>query len=132
MKQKRNVEERNLRKKMMLAALKANQGLVTYAAAEIGIIPRTHRNWMKEDPEYKEAVQEIIEEFIDMVEKKLYEHIEVGSEKSLHFYLRTKAKHRGYGESVDVTSKGESIKIDYITPEFIDITNQPKLTDNED
>ena len=49
--------------------------------------------------------------FIDFAETHLKEQIEKGSTPATIFYLKTRGKKRGYGESLDITSGDEPIKI---------------------
>jgi hypothetical protein len=110
-------------KKQMLEALKETLGVVSPACEMVGVSRNTHYVWMKDDPEYKEAVDYLLDFQIDFVESKLFENINNGDTGSTIFYLKTKAKHRGYVErqEIDHTTKGEKI-----TPpiQWVDATNQ--------
>ena len=66
---------------------------------------------MKEDPEFAKAVEDIKEAQIDYVEGELIKNIAQGKETSIIFYLKSKAKKRGYTDKseVDITSGGKSI-----------------------
>ncbi len=44
-------------KKEMINALEANFGNVTASTKVVGITPRTHYRWLKEDPEYASAAE---------------------------------------------------------------------------
>lgn len=107
-------------KKRMIEALDATLGRVTPAAAKIDIARSTHYAWMKEDPEYKAAVDALGEKALDHVEDKLFELIdgakyevmtETGvielkdkpSATAAIFYLKTKGKKRGYIERNELT-----------------------------
>jgi len=46
-----------IHKKEMVNALEANMGNITAAAQKVGITPRTHYRWLKEDPEYADATE---------------------------------------------------------------------------
>ena len=46
-----------IRKKEMINALEANFGNVTDATKTVGITPRTHYRWLKEDEEYADAAE---------------------------------------------------------------------------
>lgn len=104
----------------MIAALKKTLGRVTDACEKVDIARATHYLWMDKDPEYREAVKSIDEAAIDFVEGKLFELIN-GARKEVVtqdgvveikdtpnptatiFYLKTKAKHRGYVERQEIT-----------------------------
>ncbi len=115
-------------KKKMLEALGESKGIVTTACKNIPMSPDTHYRWLKEDEVYAEAVKMVQESCIDFVESKLLEKINgvqginydkdgnpvpydvVPSDTAIIFYLKTKAKHRGYIERQEITGKdGEPI-----------------------
>ena len=98
-----------INKKKALECLERHRGIITHACKEAGISRETFHKWVKEDADFKSKVDDINETVIDFVENKLFKAIEGGSEKSIHFYLRFKAKERGYTDSLDITSKGQSI-----------------------
>lgn len=78
-------------------------GIVTNACKAAGIGRRTYYNWREEDPEFAKACDDVSEQTIDFVESKLLENIRDGKEASQIFYLKTKAKHRGYVERTEHT-----------------------------
>lgn len=106
-------------KEKVLIALKKHLGVVKYACEEAGIARQTFYKYC-DDPDFKKEVDDINEMTIDFVEHKLLKKIEEDSEKSIHFYLRYKARKRGYSDSVDITSDGEKIvseiKINIVPP----------------
>lgn len=104
----------------MVAALEKSLGRVTEAAAAVDIVRQTHYNWLRDDPEYKEAVDAVGEHALDFVEGKLFELIdgathEVATKEGIEtvkdapnptaciFYLKTKGKKRGYIERQEIT-----------------------------
>ena len=99
------------RKKLMIQALEKSLGVVTTACKDAGIARKTHYKWYNDDPEYREAVDSIGDIAIDFVESQLFKQINSGVPSSTMFYLKTKAKHRGYIETInnDITSGGEKI-----------------------
>lgn len=102
-------------KAKMIEALCKTYGRVTDAAKLIDIDRTCHYRWMKEDEEYKAAVESVNDIALDHVEGKLFELIE-GAEREVMtdagpvmlkdspnptaciFYLKTKGKGRGYVE----------------------------------
>lgn len=98
-------------KKAMLSALEASLGVVTSAAKKVGINPATHYGWVKKDEAYAEAVDAIQDTAIDFVESKLFSQIKDGNTTATIFYLKTKAKHRGYVERAefDHTTNGKDL-----------------------
>jgi hypothetical protein len=94
-------------KKNMLDALERSLGIVTTAAKAADIDRKSHYNWMKEDPEYKAAVESIQESVIDFAESHLYKLVKEGNPAATIFYLKTKGKKRGYIErqEIEVTER---------------------------
>ncbi len=100
------------KKEKLLKALQETQGLIYHACKKAGNISRsTYYRYMKDDPEFAQAVEDIKEAQIDYVEGQLIKNISDGKETSIIFYLKSKAKKRGYTEKaeLDVTSGGKSI-----------------------
>lgn len=109
-------------KKAILEQLEKHNGIVTSACASIGLQRSTFYNWLNNDPEFKQAVDEVQEVAIDFVESKLMEKIRgitmLGkggdgdeedptytlppSDTAIIFYLKTKGKKRGYVERTEV------------------------------
>lgn len=88
----------NLKPKM-IEALKKSYGNVSSSADAVGIAPKTHYEWMKDDAEYREEVEAIKERAIDHVESKLMERIDEGDTTATLFYLKTQGRKRGYVET---------------------------------
>jgi hypothetical protein len=104
-----NKDKKDNIKKQMLNALKETLGVVSPACEMVGIARGTHYRWLDEDHEYKKEVGSLLDFQIDFVESKLFENINKGDTTSAIFYLKTKAKHRGYVErqEVDNTHSGK-------------------------
>ena len=107
------------KKEKLLEALKETQGLIYHACKKAGNISRsTYYRYMREDEEFAKAVEDIKEAQIDYVEGQLIKNISDGKETSIIFYLKSKAKDRGYTEknSLDITTgvKSMDIKIEVI------------------
>ena len=100
-------EQTEQRKKAMLEALDASLGIVSTAAKKANIGRTQHYEWLKEDPEYKKAVQEVQESVLDFAESHLYKLVKEGNPAATIFYLKTKGKKRGYIErqEIEVTEK---------------------------
>ena len=85
-------------KKKMLEELEYNLGIVSTSCLNANVSRATHYRWLQEDPENKAYVKDIQEIAIDFVESKLYDKIKENDTACIIFYLKTKAKHRGYIE----------------------------------
>ena len=98
------------KKEKLLKALQETQGLIYHACKKAGNISRsTYYRYMREDPEFAQAVEDIKEAQIDYVEGELIKNISKGKETSIIFYLKSKARDRGYAEKLDITSGGKSL-----------------------
>jgi hypothetical protein len=129
-----------IKKKAMLEALEKSLGNVTAAVRHLGgsMVRSTHYAWMKDDPEYKAAVEELLNVTLDFVESKMYERIKgvivkgkkgnlykvPPSETLIKFVLSTKGKQRGYIERKEITgAEGEPLKVVQVLPDP-DITQE--------
>ena len=104
-------------KNAMIEALEKSLGIVTTAAKLVGIERNTHYVWLKEDPEYKKAVDGISNMTIDFAESKLHSLIKNENPTAIIFYLKTKGRDRGYIESLNL---GGDINIQIKEPDFSD------------
>ena len=105
-------------KKRMVEAMKKTLGIVSSAEKIAGITRATHYDWMKKDPEYKAAIDDVAETVIDFAESQLYQKIKHGDTPSLLFFMKCKAKHRGYVERQEIAGVQDqpiNIEVD-ITP----------------
>ena len=89
-------------KRAMIEALEKSLGIVTTACKSVGIDRGSHYNWMKDDEQYKAEVESIEDIAIDFAERQLHKQIKDGIPTSTIFYLKTKAKKRGYVERTEV------------------------------
>lgn len=96
-------------KKKLLEALERSLGIVTPACKEVGISRNTFYTYYREDEVFKAAVDDINEITLDFAENQLLKKIKEGSERSILFYMKYKARKRGYSDSIDITSGGKSM-----------------------
>ena len=125
------------RKKDVLKALSETRGIITDACRKAQVSRTQFYTWQKTDKEFDEAVKEVTEEAIDFVEGKLFELIngvtlgktdETGElqiyeqppcKVSTIFFLKTRAKHRGYIERQEVTGKDGANLVSIVVPDGI-------------
>ena len=93
-------------KKAMIEALEQSLGVVTTACRVAGIGRTTHYKWLREDPEYHEAVEDISGVALDFAESQLHRQIKDGNTAATIFYLKTKGKGRGYVERIENVHEG--------------------------
>lgn len=98
-------------KQKLLQALERSLGIVTPACKEVGISRNTFYTYYKEDEVFKAAVDDINDITLDFAENQLLKKIKEGSERSILFYMKYKARKRGYSDSIDITSGGKSMII---------------------
>lgn len=111
------------KKTEVIEALKSCHGIVTDACRKADVPRSTFYVWLKDDPDFKAAYDDTLEEAIDFVEGKLFEKVngvtirkgvdeETGkditydlppSDTAIIFYLKTKGKKRGYVERQEIT-----------------------------
>jgi len=90
----------------MIEALEKSLGVVTTACKTVGISRQTHYEWLKEDEQYRKAVEDISDVALDFAESQLHKQIQNGEVSSTIFYLKTKGKKRGYIERQEVENSG--------------------------
>lgn len=66
-------------------------------AARRGLVPRrTVYNWLRDDPDFLEAFNNVRDGYRDFVMSKLHDRIKMEDTRAIIFYLKTYAKDRGY------------------------------------
>ena len=98
---KKVADKTDTNKRSMLEALQKTLGIVTSACKGVGISRETHYKYLREDVNYNNAVKDIEEIAKDFVETQLHKQIGEGNVTSIIFYLKSKAKDRGYIERVE-------------------------------
>lgn len=96
-------------KKKLLEALERSLGIVTSACKDVGVSRDTFYRYYNEDNDFKKSVDDINNITLDFAENQLLKKIKEGSERSILFYMKYKARLRGYSDSIDITSGGEKI-----------------------
>jgi len=86
------------KKGLMIEALKKHLGNVSLACKECQISRNTHYEWLKKFPIYEQEVTESEEFTLDWAENALKRLISDGNVAATIFFLKTKAKKRGYIE----------------------------------
>ncbi len=115
----------DINKKAMLAALEKSLGIVTTACREVGIVRNTHYEYMKSDKDYRKAVKELENVALDFVESQLHKQIQKGNPLSTIFYLKCRARKRGYIEQQDIKIQGNmKFKADFGTGDPIHTSSE--------
>lgn len=107
------------KKKALLEALEENMGIVSAACKKLKISRQSHYNWLKEDEDYRNKVDELQNFCLDFVESKLFKRIKDEDTTSIIFYLKTKGRSRGYAQDVAAESKTPVVPTRWIDDEDI-------------
>ena len=87
----------------MIDAIQDAKGILTVAARKLQCSRMTVYRYINKYNTVKDAYEETNESNIDFVETKLMEQINKGNITAIIFFLKTKAKHRGYVERQELT-----------------------------
>lgn len=90
---------------MILALKEKTVGNISVACKQVGISRQTHYDWLDSSDSYKKAYSEVLEGLKDFVETQLMLNIKGGNVVAQIFWLKTKAKDRGYVERVEVDNE---------------------------
>lgn len=97
------------KKAAIVEAIKENHGLVMKSCKEVGMHHSTFYSWMEKDPEFKDKAMEAVdygrENMKDIAESSLFSKIRQEDNTATIFYLKTKARDRGYVDRTEVTGK---------------------------
>ena len=103
------------KKDKVLKFLEESRGIVSYACKNAGISRQTFYMWCREDKKFKQAVDDISEENIDIVESKLLNKIQDNDLTAIIFFLKTKGRKRGYVEKTEIEGDiNPSLKVEII------------------
>ena len=90
------------KKEILIKCLHNNHGNIKEACESANIPRRTYYNWIEKDDKFKEQVEDAKEALVDYVESKLISKITDGDTTSIIFFLKCKAKDRGYTERTEL------------------------------
>ena len=105
----RGMTNSDIKKGAMIEALEQSLGVVTTACKVVGISRETHYRWLKEDDEYKEKVESLVDVALDFAESQLHKQIRDGNSTATIFFLKTKGKNRGYIERQEIHNTGDNL-----------------------
>lgn len=96
--------DNNIKKKAFIDAYRKAFGNVTQACSLIQLSRKTYYEWLREDIDFKQEIQEIEpnEILVDFAENALIKKIQDGDTTAIIFTLKTKGKKRGYIERADI------------------------------
>ena len=133
---------------IIIKLFKSNMGNKTEVASSLNVSRQALYNWIESDKDLKAAINQQEESNIDFVESKLFEKIQgvetvktnangddvyyslPPSDTAIIFFLKTRAKNRGYVERQEITGKdGKNLVIggfEYIVPQSENGSNKAK------
>lgn len=116
--------KRKVEPKTILDAIPGSGGIISVIADTLGVDWHTAKKAIEENEEAKVALENEMEKRLDLAESVIIMNIQMAKNQQKNgkgyfadtsdakWYMSKKGKKRGYGESVDVTTNGESIKPD--------------------
>ncbi len=93
-------------KKALIESLEKSLGVVTTACKQVGIDRTTFYRYYKEDKVFASQVDDLSNVAKDFAESQLFKQIQDGNPTATIFYLKTKAKDRGYVERQELNVNG--------------------------
>lgn len=115
------------KKALFLQELQKSRGLITTACVNTGVTRQTIFHWRKDDEEFNDNVEVVLELQGDRVESNLQKLIDEGDTQSTIFYCKTKLKNRGYGDSVQTDSAKESSEENHVNNTHASPSVQSKI-----
>ena len=107
-------------KEIFLKAFDEAHGILQPALKKLGWRRDTYNKIYEADVVFRTAVEDIRENSIDFVESQLMNQIGSGAVASTIFFLKTRAKNRGYVESSEFNVNLDAVKIRYVLPQSED------------
>ena len=89
-------------KQALIDALTAADGNMATVAKHFGCHRSLVWQYVDRDPELRELCDQLTETFIDEAESQLFKQIREGNTAAIIFFLKTKARHRGYSERLEL------------------------------
>lgn len=96
-------------KRALLEAMEQSLGVVTTACKKVGIGRTTYYEYLKTDPAFAAAVDDLQNVALDFAESQLHKQIADGNATATIFFLKTKGKARGYVERQEVHNMGDKL-----------------------
>ena len=104
-------------KDMLFALREKTLGDVSKACKAVGISRQTHYDWLGSSYDYKKEYEMVLESLKDFVETSLMRNVSEGNVTAQIFWLKTKAKDRGYVEKVELEQKVEVEPVQIYLPD---------------
>lgn len=89
-------------KTALIEALKECDGNMAVVAKKFGCSRSLVWSYVDKDPELRDLTDELTEAFVDEAESQLFKAIREGNVVATIFFLKTKGRHRGYSERLEL------------------------------
>lgn len=99
----------------VMDAMRASAGIAAHAADRLKVSRSTVCKFLKDHPELKDQVEDILDTRVDMAEGKLFVAIGKGDVSAIRYFLDNKGGKAGYGSlRLEITGKDRGpIKLQY-------------------
>lgn len=98
--------------KQFIEAITGSGGIVSTIARRVGCDWRTAKKYIDDLPTVNQAYQNECERVLDIAESTIIDAFVTDKDvQTAKWYAMQKGRGRGYGERLDVTSGGESVKV---------------------
>lgn len=94
-------------KEKLIEAAREYAGCVVDVAKACKCSRNSIYNWMEEEPEFKQAMDQGNDLLVDLALSGLRHHLEEKSEKTIHYTLDRLARHKGFGQLIKVQDKSK-------------------------
>ena len=94
------------KQKQFIEAYEKNATNISRTCKSLGIDRMTYYRWREANATFKSQCDAIEEGMIDFAESMLYRQIKDGNTSAIIFFMKTKARKRGYAERVEVEHSG--------------------------
>ncbi|MAH50271.1 hypothetical protein CMI37_30905 [Candidatus Pacearchaeota archaeon] len=105
---KKERDKTKLLKKTFIERFFKASGNISLICNEVKITRAAYYKWMQKDPVFKNEIEHQIEGLFDFVEHKLFNLIDEKNVAAVIFFLKTKAKNRGYYEKSEIIGSMKS------------------------
>jgi uncharacterized protein YjiS (DUF1127 family) len=92
-----------IKKRKILDSLTKNDGAIYQAVKDAGVSRAQYYKYLKHDPIFNQAVQDLGEAKLDLAEAVLQKAIKAKNMTAIIFFLKTKGKRRGYIERQEIS-----------------------------
>jgi len=113
------------KKQLFLEVFERKACNVKEACAAMRMPRSVYYFWRKADPAFAQAADDVLEGMKDFAESKLFLNIQAGKEASIFFFLKCRAKDRGYIERLDVNHNA-TLTLEAVLAESYRIGREPQ------